>query len=220
MKFFGRKTKASYLVTVTILVQKVAYIYAVLLERERFVYLLLLSVLRNMSYEWEKNFRKNFCPFFAQKHYVWKNISTSFLSQIVGFKTLVQFTKPWTLYSVSVLRYRGSKWKIVKKAFFQKFFGKKLMKPIFFETFFRRKCSLGSCATLSENMVSVSLLGFGKIVSEVWKISTCHEICEKKHRRDGMSRLGTSRNVQWPAEGAANFLCSRAHNRVNLSRLR
>ena len=35
--------------TVTLLVQKVAYIYAVLLERERFLYL--LSVLRNMSYE-------------------------------------------------------------------------------------------------------------------------------------------------------------------------
>ena len=46
---FGRKTKASYLMTVTLLVQKVAYVYAVLLERERFLYL--LSVLRNMSYE-------------------------------------------------------------------------------------------------------------------------------------------------------------------------
>ena len=36
MKFFGRKTKASYLMTVTLLVQKVAYIYAVLLERDGF----------------------------------------------------------------------------------------------------------------------------------------------------------------------------------------
>ena len=54
--------------TVTLLVQQVAYINAVLLERERFLYL--ISVLRNMSYEREKNFRKIFCPFFAQKHQV------------------------------------------------------------------------------------------------------------------------------------------------------
>ena len=47
---------------------------------------------------------------------------------------------------------------------------------------------------------------------------TAHK--EKKHRRDGMSRLGTSRNVQWSAEGVTNSLCSRAHNLVNLSNLR
>ena len=35
-----------------------------------------------------------------------------------------------------------------------------------------------------------------------------------------MSRLGTSRNVQWSAEGATDSLCSRAHNRMNLSMLR
>ena len=50
MKYFWqKKTKASYLMTVLLLVQKEAYIYAVLLKRERFLYL--LSVLRNMSYE-------------------------------------------------------------------------------------------------------------------------------------------------------------------------
>ena len=42
----------------------------------------------------------------------------------------------------------------------------------------------------------------------------------KKHRRDGMSRLGTSRNVQWSAEGVTNSLCSRAQNLVNLCSLR
>ena len=47
--------------TVTLLVQKVAYVYAVLLERERFLYL--LSVLRNMSYELEKIFEKFFVLF-------------------------------------------------------------------------------------------------------------------------------------------------------------
>ena len=34
-----------------------------------------------------------------------------------------------------------------------------------------------------------------------------------------MSRLGTSRNVQWSAEGVTNSLCFRAHNHVNLSSL-
>ena len=52
--------------TVTLLVQKVAYIYAVLPERERFPYL--LSVLRNMTYEWERIFQNFFVLFFAQKH--------------------------------------------------------------------------------------------------------------------------------------------------------
>ena len=54
--------------SVTLLVQEVAYIYAVLIERERFLYL--LSVLRNMSLEREKFFRKIFVLFFAQKHRV------------------------------------------------------------------------------------------------------------------------------------------------------
>ena len=45
---------------------KIAYVYAVLLERERFLYL--LSVLRNMSYEGEKTFEIFFALFFAQKH--------------------------------------------------------------------------------------------------------------------------------------------------------
>ena len=43
------------------------------------------------------------------------------------------------------------------------------MKPNFFEIFFQRKCSLGSCATFSENMVSVSVLGFEKFASQVLK---------------------------------------------------
>ena len=46
--------------------------------------------------------------FFGQKHRVWKKKLTSFLGQKVAYKTLVQFTKPWILYSVSVLRSRGS----------------------------------------------------------------------------------------------------------------
>ena len=92
--------------TVTLLVQNVAYIYAVLLERERSLYL--LSVLRNMSYEWEKNFEKFFVLFFAQKHQVWKIFDTIFGSN-VAYETFVQFTKPKTLYSVSDLRFRDQR---------------------------------------------------------------------------------------------------------------
>ena len=51
----------------------------------------------------KKIFEKFFVLFFAQKHRVWKKL-TSFLSQNVPYETLVQFTKSWTLYSVSVLR--------------------------------------------------------------------------------------------------------------------
>ena len=57
--------------TVSFLVQNVAYIYAVLLERERSLYL--LSVLRKMSYEWEK-----IVLFFVQKHREWKEIDVIF----------------------------------------------------------------------------------------------------------------------------------------------
>ena len=54
--------------TVTLLVQKVAYLYAVLLKRERF--LSLLSVSRQMRYEREKSFENFFVLYFAQKHQV------------------------------------------------------------------------------------------------------------------------------------------------------
>ena len=54
--------------TVTLLVQIVAYTNAVLLGRERFLYL--LSVLRNSYYECEKFLEKIFVHFFAQKHQV------------------------------------------------------------------------------------------------------------------------------------------------------
>ena len=65
MKSFGRETKGPYLTTVTLLIQKIAYICAVLLERERFLYL--LSGLRNMS-NLGKNFSEKFLSFFLPKN--------------------------------------------------------------------------------------------------------------------------------------------------------
>ena len=50
---FGRNPKASYFMTETLIVQKVAYILASLCEEELFSYL--FSVLRKISYKLEKN---------------------------------------------------------------------------------------------------------------------------------------------------------------------
>ena len=93
-----------------------------------------------------------------------ENTLTSILDQNVAHKTLVQFSKPWTLYSVADLRYRGSKMKTSQR---QRFFEKKPRSRIFFEITFHRKCSLGSRATFSENLVSVTVLGFEKFASQV-----------------------------------------------------
>ena len=62
--------------TETLLVQNLAYIRAVYLEGEWFLYL--LSVLRNMSYKWEKIFRHFFIHFFAQKTKSEKNFDANF----------------------------------------------------------------------------------------------------------------------------------------------
>ena len=53
------------------------------------------------------------------------------------------------------------------------------MKPSFFENFFQRNWTLGSCATITENMVSVSVLGFEKFASQVWKIGTSRNLRKK-----------------------------------------
>ena len=57
----------------------------------------------------------SFCP----KTPSMENILTSILDQIVAHNMLVEFTKPWILYSVSVLRYRGSKMK--SRIYFENF---------------------------------------------------------------------------------------------------
>ena len=68
------------------------------------------------------------------------------------------------------------------------------MTPIFFRIFFRRKCTPGTCATFSGNMVSVSVMGFEKFAAQVRKVGTCHEICEKKKT----SPYGQSRSARAP----------------------
>ena len=58
--------------------------------------------------------------------------------------------------------------KIDKKIGFMVFFLKEVLKKrFFFENCFQRKCSPGTCATFSGNMVSVSVMGFEKFASQV-----------------------------------------------------
>ena len=62
-----------------------------------------------------KKFSKIFVSSFLPKNTDNEKNLTSFLGQNVSYKTLVHFTKPWTQYSVSVLRYRGSNMKNSQK---------------------------------------------------------------------------------------------------------
>ena len=78
------------------------------------------------------------------------------------------FTKLWSLYSVPILRYRGSKIKLLCE---------KSIRSTFLKSCLQRTI-LWSC--FSENVVSISVLAFEKFVSRVWKLGTCHEICEIK----------------------------------------
>ena len=119
-KCFWQKTKASYLMTETLLVQKVAYTHAVVFRKR----MVSLSFISFEKYELQMRKKTDilsslFCP---KKTKYGKNL-TSFLGQNVAYGTLVQLTKPWTLYLVSILRYRGSNMENShKKRFFQKLF--------------------------------------------------------------------------------------------------
>ena len=124
-----------------------------------------------VSFEkYELQMRKTFSTFFfihfLPKKPSLKKILTPILSENVAYETLVNYTKPWTLYLVLVLRNRGSNIKNSQKWRFFKTSLKKTMKPNFFD-FFRRKCSPGTCATFSENMVSVSVMGLEKFAAQV-----------------------------------------------------
>ena len=65
-----------------------------------------------------------------------KKILTSFLSQKVSYETLVNYTKPWTLYLVSVLRNRG---KTLKICVFSKLLFEENHEADFFLEFFSTK---------------------------------------------------------------------------------
>ena len=149
LSIFSRKTIASYVMTETLLVQNLAYILAVCLEGEWFLYL--SSVLRNMTYNWEKIFRHFFSSLFLPKKPSLKKILTLFLGENVAHEIFVNYTQPRILNLVLVLRNRGSNKKQSKVAFFQNFFfKKKTMKPIFFEIFFNENVAQEPAQLLAE----------------------------------------------------------------------
>ena len=100
-----------------------------------------------------KKFSKFFHPFFCPKSAVGKNL-TSFFSENVAYETLVYYTKPWTLYLVSVLRNKGRKMKHSKKfAFFQNFFQKNQEAEFFLKNFFNEKVAKDSTQLLARTKV-------------------------------------------------------------------
>ena len=82
MKFFWQKNEGVIFDDGNFVVPKVAHIYIVLLERERFLYL--LSVLRSMATNGKK-FSKIICFLFCPKTPSMKKILTSFLGPNVAY---------------------------------------------------------------------------------------------------------------------------------------
>ena len=100
-----------------------------------------------------KKFRNFFHPFFAQKAQSEK-ILTSFFSKNVSYETLVYYTKPWTLYLVSVLRNKGRKMKNSKNLrFFKTFFKKNHEAEFFLKMFFNEKLAKDSTQLLARTKV-------------------------------------------------------------------
>ena len=118
--------------------------------------------------KYELQMRKKFSTFFSSiflpKKPSLKKILTPTLSENVAYETLVNYTKPWTLYLVLVLRNRGSNIKkTVKKSVFSKFL---FIKNHEAEFFFDENVAQEPAQLLATYLF--------------WKVGTCHEICEKK----------------------------------------
>ena len=108
--------------------------------------------------KYELQMRKNFLTFFSSiflpKKPSLKKILTPSLSENVAYETLVNYTKPWTLYLVLVLRNRGSIIKkTVKNSVFSKLLFKKTMKPNFFQFFFDENVAQAPAQLLARTKV-------------------------------------------------------------------
>ena len=101
----------------------------------------------------KKKLSKFFHPFCAQKAQSEKRL-TSFFSKNIAYKTLVYYTKPWTLYLVSVLRNKGRKMKHSKNLrFFKTFFKKNQEAEFFLKKFFNEKVAKDSTQLLARTKV-------------------------------------------------------------------
>ena len=99
-----------------------------------------------------KKISKFFHPFFAQKAQSEKRL-TSFFNKNVAYETLVYYTKPWTLYLVSVLRNKGRKMKHSKNLLFFKTFQKNQEAEFFLKNFFNEKVAKDSIQLLASTKV-------------------------------------------------------------------
>ena len=146
---------------------------------------------------------------------------TPILTENVAYETLVSYTKPWTLYLILVLRNRVQTKKIVKNSVFSKLLFKKNHEAEFFSKFFfDENVAQEPAQLLAETWCPYLLWVLRNLPHKFEKLAHVTKSAKKKHRRDGMSRLGTSRNVQWSAEGARKCVYPRFQNLVNLSSLR
>ena len=114
------KNESKFLMTETLIVQKLAYIFVLLGEGEWFSYL--FSVLRKISYKLGKKIGK--FQTFSSSLFSPKKTRTKKVRRHVGLnvanRALVEITKPWTPYLFPVQRYRGSKMKNTQKLRFFK----------------------------------------------------------------------------------------------------
>ena len=126
-----------------------------------------------MSNKWEKKIRNFFIPFFAQKAQSEKKLKT-FFSKNVADETLVYYTKPWTLYLVSVLRNKGRNMKHSKNLrFFKTFFKKKQEAEFFLKNFFNEKVAKESTQLLARTKVfRISFQFWGKSVTNYEKMGS------------------------------------------------
>ena len=118
-----------------------------------------------------KNFRNFFHLFFAQKSQSEKTL-TSFFSKNVAYETLVYYTKPWTLYLVSVLRNKGRKLKNSKNLrFIKTSFQKNHEAEFFLKIYFNEKVVKDSTHFLAWTKVfRISFQFWGKSVTNYEKL--------------------------------------------------
>ena len=111
--------------------------------------------------------------------------------------------------------------KTVKNSVFSKLLFKKNHEADFFsKIFFGENVAQEPAQLLAETWCPYLLWVLRNLPHKFEKLAHVTKSAKKKHRRDGMSRLGTSRNVQWSAEGARKCVYPRFQNLVNLSSLR
>ena len=157
-----------------------------------------------MSYKWEEIFEIFFIPFFAQKAQSEKTLTTFFRNK-VAYETLVYYTKPWTLYLVSVLRNKGRKMKNSKNLrFFKTSFQKNHEAEFFLKIFFNEKVVKDFSHFLAPTKVfRISFQFWGKSVTNYEKMGNFFKlllhpfICPEKPEQKNSTSLLALNAAYW-----------------------